>query len=100
MGVQSSKRSTDLEIISACCKIVEDTKAKYGVYNDDVHNFDQTGFWMGVIGSMKVVTGTERRARLEIVQLGATGYETPPLIIYKGRPHISAYYEEADIPRD
>jgi hypothetical protein len=23
---------------------VEDTKAKYGVHNDDVHNFDKTGF--------------------------------------------------------
>jgi hypothetical protein len=40
------------------------------VHNDDVHNFDETGFQMGIIGSMKVVIGTERRARLELVQLG------------------------------
>src|SRR5277367_4651592 len=47
----------NLEIISAWFKLVEDTKAKYGVLDDDVHNFDETGFQMGVIGLMKVVTG-------------------------------------------
>jgi hypothetical protein len=49
---------------------VEDTKAEYSVHNDDVHNFNKTGFQMGVIGSIKVVTGAERRARPELVQLG------------------------------
>ena len=47
---------------------MEETKAKYGVHDDDVHNFDESGFQMGVIGSMKVVTGAERRARPELVQ--------------------------------
>ena len=43
-------------------------QAKYGVHNDDdLHNFDETGFQMGVIGSMKVVTGSERRARPDII---------------------------------
>jgi hypothetical protein len=102
----------DPEIISAWFKLVEDTKAKYGVHDDDVHNFDETGFQMGVIGSMRVVTGAERRARPELVQPGdrewvtviqsicAVGYATPPFIIYKGRVHTSAWYEEADIPRN
>jgi hypothetical protein len=57
----------DLEIISAWFTLVEDTKAKYGVHNDDVHNFDETSFQMGVIGLMKVVTGAERRARPELI---------------------------------
>ena len=67
---------------------------------------------MGVIGSMKVVTGAERRARPELVQPGdrewvtliqsicAAGYAIPPFIIYKGRVHISAWYEEDSIPRN
>jgi hypothetical protein len=91
---------------------VEDTKAKYGVHDNDVHNFDETGFQMGIIGSMKVVIGAERRARPELIQPGdrewviviqsicAAGYTTPPFIIYKGRVHISAWYEEANIPHD
>jgi hypothetical protein len=100
----------DPETISAWFKLVEDTKAKYGVHDHDVHNFDETGFQMGVISSMKVVTGAERRNRPQLVQPGdwewvtviqsicAAGSCTPPFIIYKGRVHISAWYEEADIP--
>jgi hypothetical protein len=52
----------DLEITGAWFKLVEDTKAKYGVHDNNVHNFDKTGFQLGVIGSMKVVTSAERRA--------------------------------------
>ena len=102
----------DPEVISAWFRLVSETKAKYGIYEDDVHNFDETGFQMGVIGSMKVVTGSERRARPDLVQPGdrewttviqsicATGHATPPFIIYKGRVHISAWYEEAGIPHN
>jgi hypothetical protein len=60
----------DPEIIGAWFKLVEDTKAKYGVYDDDVHNFNETGFQMGIISLMKAVIGAERRARLELIQLG------------------------------
>ena len=102
----------DPEIISAWFKLVEDTKAEYGIHNDDVHNFDETGFQMGVASSSKVVTGSERRARPELVQPGdrewvtviqsicAAGYAIPPFIIYKGRVHISAWYEETEIPHN
>jgi hypothetical protein len=102
----------DPEVISAWFKLVSETRAKYGIHEDDVHNFDETGFQMGVIGSMKVVTGSERRSRPDLVQPGdrewvtviqsicAAGYTTPPFIIYKGRVHISAWYQETDIPRD
>jgi hypothetical protein len=48
-------------VIGAWFKLVEKIKAKYGVHNNDMHNFDKTGFQMGIIGSMKVVTGSERR---------------------------------------
>jgi hypothetical protein len=92
----------DSEIISAWFKLVEDTKAKYGIYDKDMHNLDETGFQMGVISSMKVVTGAERCARPELIQPGdhkwvtviqsicAAGYATTPSIVYKGRMHISA----------
>jgi hypothetical protein len=102
----------DPEVIGAWFTLVGETMAKYGVHEDDVHNFDETGFQMGVIGSIKVVTGSERRTRPQLVQPGdrewvtviqaicAAGYATPPFIIYKGRVHISAWYEEADIPRN
>ncbi|KAL9561826.1 hypothetical protein ACKAV7_014088 [Fusarium commune] len=37
--------------------------AKYGIRLDDIWNFDETGFMMGVIASGMVVTGTDRRGR-------------------------------------
>jgi hypothetical protein len=40
------------------------------VHNDDVHNFNKTSFQIGIIGLIKVITDAERRARLELVQLG------------------------------
>ena len=45
-------------------------KAKYGIQDDAVHNFGETGFQMGVIGSITVVNGLERRGRPEMVQPG------------------------------
>jgi hypothetical protein len=60
----------DLEIIGAWFKLIIDTKAKYGIYEDDVYNFNETSFQIGVIRSMKVVTGVERRARPELIQPG------------------------------
>jgi hypothetical protein len=60
----------DPGILSGWFKLVEDTKSKYGVHDNDIHNFDETGFQMGIISLIKVVTGTERRARLELVQPG------------------------------
>jgi hypothetical protein len=37
----------DPEMISIWFKLVEDTKARYSVYNNNIHNFDKTGFQMG-----------------------------------------------------
>ena len=102
----------DPEVLNAWFKLVQETKHNYGVQDCDTHNFDETGFQMGVIGSMKVVTGSERRTRPNLVQPGdrewvtviqsicAAGYAIPPFIIYKGRVHISAWYEETNIPYD
>jgi RecB family endonuclease NucS len=60
----------DPEIIGAWFKLVEEAKAKYGIHDDDVHNFDESGFQMGMIGIMKVVTGSERRIRPDLIQPG------------------------------
>ncbi len=102
----------DPEVISKWFELVRTTIAKYGVQPEDIHNFDESGFQMGVIGAMKVVTGSERRTKPTLMQGGnrewvtviqsicASGRATPPFIIYKGRVHISAWYEEAGIPHD
>jgi len=37
-------------------KLVGDTVAKYGVAEEDIYNFDETGFQIGVILTLKVIT--------------------------------------------
>ena len=60
----------DPEVIGAWFELIRATITKYGVHNDDIHNFNETGFQMGVIGSIKVVTGSERRTRPNLIQPG------------------------------
>jgi hypothetical protein len=66
---------------------------------------------MGKITTQLVVTGSERRGRPKAVQPGnrewvtliqainAAGWTVPPFLIFAGKYHLSAWYEE-DIPRD
>jgi len=101
----------DSVLIRGWFELVEQTKAKYGICDEDVYNFDEAGFMMGKIMTQLVVTGSERRGRPKAVQPGnrewvtviqginAAGWAIPPFIIFAGQHHLSAWYEE-DIPRD
>ena len=37
-------------------KLVEKTKAKYSVYNNNIYNFNKTRFQIGIIRLIKVIT--------------------------------------------
>jgi hypothetical protein len=60
----------DPVLIRTWFKLVEQTKARYGIYNEDVYNFDEAGFMMGKIMTQLVVTGSERRGRPKAIQPG------------------------------
>ena len=49
-------------------RLVENIRAKYSIPDKDVYNFDKTGFQMGVIGTARVVTGSQRAGRALITQ--------------------------------
>lgn len=67
---------------------------------------------MGKITTQLVVTASERRSRPKAIQLGgrewvtfiaainAAGWSIPPFLIFTGKYHLSAWYEEVEIPRD
>jgi hypothetical protein len=98
-------------LIKSWFDLVEQTKAKYGICDDDVYNFNEAGFMMGKITTQLVVTGSERRGRPKAIQPGnrewvtviqginAAGWAVPPFLIFAGQYHLSAWYEE-DILRD
>ena len=101
----------DPVLIRSWFELIEETKAKYGICDEDVYNFDEAGFMMGKITTQLVVTGSERRGRPKSIQPGnrewvtliaainAAGWSVPPFLIFAGQYHLSAWYEE-DIPRD
>ena len=98
------------EIIKGWFRLVQNVKAKYGILDEDTYNFDESGFMMGVISTGAVVTGSEKRDRPKQIQPGnrewttviqginACGWAIPPFIIFAGKHHLSAWYEEEDIP--
>lgn len=99
-------------IIGAWFKLVRNTIAKYGIVEEDIYNFDEAGFLMGVIATAKVVTSSESRNRPKTAQPGnrewvsiiqgisSYGWAIPPFIIFKGANHLSAWYEDSSLPQD
>jgi hypothetical protein len=85
-------------------------KIQYGILDEDIWNFDETGFQMGVIATARVVTGTDRAGRPRTVQPGnrewvtiiecinALGGMIPPLVIFEAVMHQAAWYNT--IPHD
>jgi len=83
---------------------MKNTRAKYGIPDEDVYNFDETKFQMRVIGTAKVVTGSQRAGKALVTQPGnqewvtvmkainASGWALPPMIIFAGKMHQPAWY--------
>jgi hypothetical protein len=102
----------DPEVIRGWFRLVENTKAKYGILDEDTHNFDEASFIIGMISTGAVVTGSDHRGQPKSVQQGnrewttviqgvnATGWAIPPFIIFQGKNHLSAWYKEDNLPHD
>ncbi|KAM5529819.1 hypothetical protein BFJ63_vAg17750 [Fusarium oxysporum f. sp. narcissi] len=91
-------------------RLVQNTIAKYGIRSDDIWNFDETGFMMGVISSGIVITSSERRGRPKSVQPGnrewvtaiqainTEGRAIDPFIVVAGQYHLANWYQESNLP--
>ena len=87
----------DPAIIREWFHLVRNTIAKYGIQNEDIYNFDKTGFQMRVISIAKVVTRAERSNRPVSIQPGnrewvtaidcisSYGWSLPLVIIFEGK---------------
>ena len=101
----------DPTIIREWFQLIQNTIAKYGIQEEDIYNFDETGFQMGVITTAKVITGSERAGKPVCVQPGnrewvtviesvsSYGWNLPPMIIFEGKVHISTWYTD-ELPKD
>jgi hypothetical protein len=105
-------RCEDPTTIRNWFRLVHNTIAKYGILEDDIWNFDETGFMMGMIGSGIVITGAERRGKPKSVQHGnrewvtviqainAEGRAINPFIVVAGQYHLANWYRESNLPGD
>ena len=95
----------DPKLILEWFQLVHNTRAKYGIAEEDIYKFDETGFQMGVISTARVVSGSQG-ARPVSIQPGnrewviviecicATGQSIPPMVIFKGKMHLSTWYNK------
>jgi DDE superfamily endonuclease/helix-turn-helix, Psq domain len=102
----------DPKLIGDWFKLVRNVVAKYGILEEDFHNFDETGFMMGMISTTMVVTSSERRGRATLAQPGnrewvsviqdinSRGQAIPPFIIVAGQYHLADWYEDSALPKD
>src|SRR3981189_435063 len=60
----------DPEVIRGWFELVHNTIAKYRICDEDIYNFDETGFMMGVISTGIVVTSSDGRAKAKKIQPG------------------------------
>jgi len=110
--VQRAKNE-DPKIINKWFQCVQQMREEYGILDEDVYNFDETGFAMGVAraGSSKVVTASTSVGRIMVIQPGnhkwvtviecinASGWALPPFVILEGKVHLTAWYKTT-IPSD
>ena len=102
----------DPKLVREWFTLVRNTKAKYGIQEDDIYNFDETGFMMGVMSTDMVVTSSDRHSNTKLVQPGnrewiiviqgvnSQGWTVPPFIIVSGKYHLSTWYKNSPLPRD
>ncbi|KAJ9253524.1 transcriptional regulator family: Helix-turn-helix [Paecilomyces variotii] len=102
----------DPKVIKPYFDTIQMTRMKYGIADEDVYNFDETGYAMGLTATAKVVTRAEYYGKRQVTQPGnrewvtsiecinSTGWAMPPCIIFKGKTHIQGWYEDPNIPKD
>jgi hypothetical protein len=57
----------DPVLIRSWFELVDQTKLKYGILDEDVFNFDEASFMIGKLTTQLVVTGLERRGWLKTI---------------------------------
>ncbi|KAJ5267711.1 hypothetical protein N7478_010519 [Penicillium angulare] len=100
----------DPKVIGEWFTLVQKTILENGIDPDDIYNFDETGFAMGLTATAKVVTRSEYYGRRSLLQPGnrewvttvectnASGWALPPCVIFKGKVFIESWFD--GLPED
>ena len=86
--------------------LVQTTKQKQGIVDDDIYNFNKTSFIIGKILLQLVITGLEGYSKKKRIQLGnrewvtviqgvgALGRQLPPFVIFAGKVLINVQFKD------
>jgi hypothetical protein len=98
--------SEDPDIVKEWFDRVKDTLLEFGIDEDDICDFDETGFMMGIMTSYKAVTDARSKKCPKSIQpgnrqwatviecIGAQGYVVPSFIIFATASHKDTWYDE------
>ncbi|EED18891.1 pogo transposable element, putative [Talaromyces stipitatus ATCC 10500] len=101
----------DPKIIQKHFDRVREVISEYGILPEDIYNFDETGFAMGLCATAKIITGSDRYARPKLLQPGnrewvtaieatnSTGWALPSYVIFKAKQYTRLGWFE-DLPSD
>ncbi|KAJ5336427.1 uncharacterized protein N7506_004449 [Penicillium brevicompactum] len=62
--------------------------------NDNIYNFDETGFAMGLTATVKVITRNKYYGRRSLLQPGNREWALPPYVIFKGKIFIESWFDD------
>ncbi|KAM4067761.1 DDE superfamily endonuclease [Hirsutella rhossiliensis] len=65
-------------------------KQKWGILDEDVYNFDETGFQMGVIATARP---GNREWVTVIESINCQGWALPAMVIFQGKVHKASWYK-------
>jgi predicted HTH domain antitoxin len=99
----------DEKTITTWFNFIRSTIIKYGILDDDIYNFDETGFALGLTATAKVIIrrSNGRRAVLQpgnrewvtvIESINAVGWALPPYVIFKGKVILAAWFKDTNLP--
>ncbi|EED13536.1 pogo transposable element, putative [Talaromyces stipitatus ATCC 10500] len=101
----------DPKIIQEHFDRVQAAISEYGILPEDIFNFDETGFAMGLCATAKVITGSDRYAQPKLLQPGnrewvtaieatnSTGWAVPSYVIFKAKKNVREGWFD-DLPDD
>ena len=90
--------------------LVQNVIIKYDIFNSNIYNFDEIGFFMGMLGHAKVVIILNHKNKLRMKQFGncewvsiiqiiyVNGYALLPYVIMKRKCHFFFWYWNNDLP--
>jgi hypothetical protein len=108
----SRAKCEDPRVITEFFDAFRNAVIDYGILDDDIYNFDETGFAMGIISTARVVTMAEKTGKPVVLQPGnrewvtsietvnAMGWSLPPMVLFAGQVYLGSWFQTTEVPGD